>query len=260
MTIDGMMRALAIVGLVGVAALALYWRNFFGEVAGYFTRVAGRLSWMEKVRLRRVIEARQEVESVPAAYTRAFAGIALGLAALEFFPAVPFIVPFAAMSVALAFGMLGIYGLFCRRWKPRAAALVARSVFTALPAPVLGALSGSFLVTVALTLTTGDRSAGIAVSLSLLAMAFIAWRIAVSPTLLLGIDPQWEYAVDERLRIGRARAIVVLGCVIAGLFAGAVASASTAGYAQWIPLLASACTMVALFENARLRWQEVHPA
>jgi hypothetical protein len=260
MTADAIMRACTIAGLIGVAALSLFWRNFFGEVAEYFTRAAGRLSWMEKVRLQRVIEARQEVETVPAAYTRAFAGIALGLAALEFFPAVPFIVPFATMSVALAFGMLGVYLLFSRRWKPRVAPLVRRSVFTALPAPVLGAISGSFVITVGLALTSGCRSEGIAIALTVLVMAIVAWRIAIAPTLLLGVDPEWEYAVDERLRTGRARVIVVLGCLIAGLFASVAAPTCAAGHAAWVPVAANGCTLVAVFENARVQWQEVHPA
>lgn len=260
MAFDGIMRAFAIAAMIGVAALILSSRNVFGEVAGYFTRVTGRLSWMEKVRLQRVIEARQEVETVPVPYARTFAGIAVGLAALELLPAVPFVVPFATMSVALAFAMLGGYVLFCRRWKPRAAALVRRSVLTALPAPVLGALSGSFFITVALAIISGQRFAGIAVALTVLVMAFIAWRIAVAPTLMLGLDPEWEYAVDERLRVGRARAIVMLACVVAGLFASEVSPTIAAGHAALVPVLATGCTLVAMFENARVQWQEVHPA
>ncbi|HEX3672205.1 MAG TPA: hypothetical protein VHT92_10935 [Candidatus Cybelea sp.] len=260
MALDEIMRPLTAAPLVGVAALAVFWENFFGEIAGYFTRVAGRLSWMEKLRLLRVIEARQEIETVPASYRWTFAVIALVLAALELSPAVPFIVPFAIMSVALACGMLGVYIFLFRRCTPRAATLARRSVFRALPAPVLAALAGSFLITLALALTPGHRFEGIAIALTVLVIAIVSWRIAVAPTLLLGLDPEWEYVVDERLRIGRARAVVALGCVIASLFATVTAPLVAARYAEWIPLLATACTVVAAFENARLQWQEVHPA
>ncbi len=43
-------------------------------------------------------------------------------------------------------------------------------------------------------------------------LAFMAWRVAVAPAILIGSDPQWEYAVDERVRIGRARSIANLAC------------------------------------------------
>ncbi|HET6276886.1 MAG TPA: hypothetical protein VFE16_13225 [Candidatus Cybelea sp.] len=254
------MRALMAAALVGTAALAFFRRNLFGEITGYFTRVAGRLTWMDRARLQRVIEARQRIETVPSTYTRVFAAIALVLAPLEFSPAVPFIVPYATMAVAMAFGMLGVYALLCSRWNPRAAALVRRSVLAVLPAPMLAALTGSFLATLALASTPGQRFGGIAVALALLVMAAVAWRIAVAPTLLLGIDPEWEYVVDERLRVGRARAIVVLACITASLFATEAARAVAAGSAEWIPLLAGACTLIAIFENARVQWQGLHPA
>jgi hypothetical protein len=256
-----LMRALMAASLVGVAALALFLRNFFG-ISGYFTRLSGRLMWMDRVRLQRVIEARQRVEAVPSIYTRTFAAIALALAGLEFAPSVPFIVPFAVMSVALAFGTFGLYVLFCRRWNPRAAALVRRSVFSALSVPMLAALTGSFVVTVAFAPIPAQRFGAIAVALCVLVLGVIAWRIAVAPTLLLGIDPEWEYVVDERLRVGRARGLVVLGCITVSLFASVAdqAAAASGGYGTWIPLLASACALVATFENVRVQWQGLHPA
>lgn len=256
------MRALMAASLVGIAALVFFWRRFFGEVAGYFRRVSGRLNWMDRVRLQRVIEAREGIESVPSAYTRLFAALALVLAGLEFLPSVPFIVPYATVSVVLAFGMLGAYVLFCRRRKPRAAALVRRSVLSALPVPVLAALNGSLLVTIAFACIPAERFAGLAVTLCVFVLGIIAWRIAVAPTLLLGIDPQWEYVVDERLRIGRARAIVALGCITASLFASVSSQAVAAAGAdtEWIVLLATACTLVTSVENARLQWEDVRPA
>jgi hypothetical protein len=46
----------------------------------------------------------------------------------------------------------------------------------------------------------------------------VAWRIANAPALLLGIDPEWEYAVDERIRVGRARNAALLACAVGFVF------------------------------------------
>ena len=248
--------------LVGVAALALFLRNFFG-ISGYFTRLSGRLMWMDRVRLQRVIEARQRVEAVPSIYTRTFAAIALALAGLEFAPSVPFIVPFAVMSVALAFGTFGLYVLFCRRWNPRAAALVRRSVFSALSVPMLAALTGSFVVTDRVRTDTG-------------AAVWSYCRCA------LRARPRRHRLADSRCADAAARDRSGMGvrCRRAAeswpgsrtrRHSGALRSASlhrvadqavaaAGGYGTWIPLLASACALVATFENVRVQWQGLHPA
>jgi hypothetical protein len=43
--------------------------------------------------------------------------------------------------------------------------------------------------------------------------------LAPAPALLLGVDPQYEYALDERLRIGRARNVVALATAPVFVFA-----------------------------------------
>ncbi|MGC1380882.1 MAG: hypothetical protein WA814_07645, partial [Candidatus Baltobacteraceae bacterium] len=80
-----------------------------------------------------------------------------------------------------------------------------------------------------------------------LVLGAIAWRIAGAPALLLGDDPQIEYAVDERVRASRATSIALLACAPALVFAAMATHPPHAVYADaawWIIVAAFIVTGV----------------
>jgi len=109
---------------------------------------------------------------------------------------------------------------------------------------MLGALAAALMFTTYPPLRLG----ALAVAAATLLLGITAWRIATAPSLLLGEDPQVEYAIDQRLRVGRATGIAVLACAPGGVFAG-FAGATLPGsdlYATVAQDLALAALIVAL--------------
>lgn len=201
--------ALALVA-IGVAAFA--WPRCFAGVAGYFTRWGRALPGAERTRLEQVVKAREDAEGISSAYGRSLGVAALLLAGLEAFPAIPYVLPYSLFCLATAAIMLLAYLQFRRAAERRVAPLVRRSPFTVLPPLVIAAMACSFAASLALAAYPPNRFDALVVAASSLVLAFIAWRIAVAPAILIGTDPQWEYALDERVRIGRARSIINLAC------------------------------------------------
>ncbi len=198
--------------MVAVGITAFVWPRCFAGVAGYFTRWAGKMPPGEQERLSRVVHAREEAEGISAGYGRFISVTALFLAALEAVRAIPFIVPYALFCLTVAGMALLAYLQFRRAVDRRVAPLVPRSPFTALPPLLVVAIACSFIVAVALAAYPPERMGGLFVAASTLLLGIVAWRIANAPALLLGVDPQLEYAVDERVRIGRTRNIANLAC------------------------------------------------
>ena len=75
-----------------------------------------------------------------------------------------------------------------------------------------------FVTTLTLAIYPPLRVGAIVGAVVTLVLGVIAWRIAGAPALLLGVDPQAEYAVDERVRAGRATSIALLACAQALVF------------------------------------------
>jgi hypothetical protein len=197
-------------GLVGVTALA--WPRCFAGAAGFFTGCSPGPPPAERERLTRVIAAREHAEGISGAYGRYLGIAAIAFGALEAVPAIPFIVPYALFCLAGAAVMLFAYLQFQRAVAQRVAPLVPRSPFAALPPVLIGAVACSFLISLAFAAYPPERLSALAVAASTVALGLIAWRVALAPALLIGADPQWEYAVDERVRVGRARSIANLAC------------------------------------------------
>lgn len=254
---DQVIRLFLAVAMAAGGVAALFMPNFFGDVTGYFTRTERGLPWMDKQRLRNVIAARKEIEVVPQSYVRFYCAAALALAALELWPVLPYVLPYAALCVLTAFGMLGVYLRFRQRWKVHVAPLVRRSPLEALPIGVLAAMLWCLLITLALAAVPAERVSAIAVAAAMIVLAIVAWRVAVAPTLLFGDDPEWEYVVDERIRIGRARAIAVLGCLLAYLFVVLAAPSIRYPYAEWAPLAVNVPVLAVMFTQLVLQWQRV---
>lgn len=196
--------------VVGIAAIAM--PRCFAGVAGYFTRWAGQAPAGERERVARVVAAREEAEGLSSGYGRALGITAILLAGLEFVPAIPYVLPYALFCLAAAAVMLLAYVQFHRATQRRVAPLVRRSPFTALPPYDIAAMACTFAVALGLAAYPPVRYDALIVAASVLVLAFIAWRVAIAPAILIGTDPQWEYAVDERVRIGRARSICNLAC------------------------------------------------
>ena len=196
--------------VVGAAAIAM--PRCFAGVAGYFTRWGRALPDSELSRLEHVVKAREEAEGLSSAYGRLLGVAAMLLAGLEAFRAIPYVLPYALFCLATAAIMLLAYLQFRRAAERRVAPLVRRSPFTVLPPLVIAAMACSFAASLALAAFPPHRFGALIVAASTLMLAFMAWRVAVAPAILIGSDPQWEYAVDERVRIGRARSIANLAC------------------------------------------------
>jgi hypothetical protein len=196
--------------IVGFAAFLL--PRCFAGVAGYFARSSSPLDPKVRERLDRVVTAREKAEGISADYGRYLGGIAIALAALEAVRSVPVILPYALFCLAGAVITLLAYLQFHRATEQRVAPLVPRSPLAALPPLLIAAIACSFFVTLAFVALRPERLSAIIVAVSTLLLGLIAWRIADAPALLIGEDPQYEYAVDERVRIGRARNVAALAC------------------------------------------------
>ncbi|MGA7356162.1 MAG: hypothetical protein WBW76_12110 [Candidatus Cybelea sp.] len=218
-------------GLVSLAAFA--WPRCFAGVAGYFTRWATKMPADEQERLSRVVGAREEAEGISAGYGRLLGVVAILLAALEAVRAIPFIVPYALFCLAAATVTLLAYLQFRRAVERRVAPLVRRSPFTAFPPILIVAVACSFLISMALAAYPPERIGALVVAASTLLLGIVAWRVATAPALLIGLDPQLEYAVDERVRVGRARNIANLACAPAFVTIALVSPTLPAQYATF---------------------------
>jgi hypothetical protein len=196
--------------VVGLAAFAM--PRCFAGVAGYFTRWSPKLPPADQERLNRVVSAREDAEGISPAYGRFFGVAAVVLAGLEFVRAMPFVLPYALFCLTGAITTLLAYLQYRHAAERRVAPLVRRSPFAALPPAVIVAVAGSFAASLAVAAYPPERLGAIVVAASTIALGIIAWRIAVTPSLLVGTDPAWEYAVDERVRVGRARTVANLAC------------------------------------------------
>lgn len=197
---------------------AFRWPRYFAHLAGTFT-CWGEIAPGERERLDRVVAAREEAEGVSSAYGRYLGVTALALALLEAVPGIPFAMPYALFCLAVAAVMLLAYLQFHRATEQRVAPLVRRSPFTALPPLLIACIAASFIVAMLFAADPQNRLGALVVAASTLVLGFVAARIAAAPALLLGVDPQYEYALDQRLRIGRARNVVALATAPVFVFA-----------------------------------------
>jgi hypothetical protein len=199
---------------------------FYGAAAS-FKGALVKLSPEQAARLRRVLAARCSAEGGSPNATRYVGLLGVAMAALEFVPDIPFVVPYAIYCIGGALGMLAAYFHVRRATQRRTAALVRRSPFDALPAALIAASAGCFAGVAIFAAYSPYRAGALAVGASMLVLMWIAWRIAGSQAVIFGDDPQLEYVVDERLRVGRATGVAALACAPAVVLVG-LAAASTA--------------------------------
>ncbi len=186
----------------------------------FFRRGFGNLTPEQSERLRRVLDARCDAEGISLLPTRYTGFLGIAMAALEFVPGMPYVIPYALYCLIGALTILASYLRVRRATERRTAPLVRRSPFDALPPILIGAFLGCFLGVLAIIAIQPNRAASIAVAVSMLILAWIAWRVASSQAVMFGEDPQLEYAVDERLRVSRATGTVALACAPAVILVG----------------------------------------
>lgn len=204
--------------MVAMGLMGLVWPKCFAGLARGFTRWSAGLTPAEKERVQSVVRAREQAEGISSADGRAAGVAVIALGGLELVPSVPFIVPYALICLVLAGMALRGYLQFHRATEQRVAPLVRRSPFTALPPLLIVAMLCSFIAASAFALYPPERTGAIITAVAMLVLGAVAWRIANAPALLLGIDPQCEYAVDERVRVGRARNAAFLACAVGYVF------------------------------------------
>lgn len=206
----------ALLAAAGVAGLI--WPQCFAGVAHGYTRWATGLTAAEKERVHDVVSAREQAEGISSAYGRAAGVVIIAFAGLELLPIVPLVLPYALICLVLATTALRAYLQFHRATEQRVAPLLRRSPFTALPPLLIATVISSLLIVSAFTLDAPERVGALFTALAMLILCAVAWRIANAPALLLGNDPEYEYAVDERLRVGRARNAALLACAVGYVF------------------------------------------
>lgn len=236
--------------LAALAVASFLWPDCVFGTHGIIARSKRVLSPSQQHRLRTALDARRYAEGVSSRYGRLASLACLVAAALEFVPAVPYVLPYA--GVCLAFGVVTYlaYVQFRRAVDRRVAPLERRSVLAALPLASILAMAAALVATLMLAVYPELRLGALVIALATALLAVTAWRIAAAPSLLLGQDPQAEYAIDARLRLTRATGTAVLACgpvLLFGTFAGttAVAQGVYAAFAQNLATIAFIVAFIA---------------
>ncbi len=242
---------------VGVTSLA--WPRCTAGMAGTFTRWLAGVSPEERARLNRVVDAREDAEGLSSAYGRYLGIAAIVLAAFEVVPAIPFVVPYACVCLAVSVVTLLAYLQFRRATEQRVAPLVRRSPLSVLPLPIIGSVLACVVVALAVAADPAERLGALVLALSTIVLGGIAWRIANAPALLLGQDPPYEYALDELVRAGRARIVANLACTPVFLLAVVAQDELVARYgargsaAMWVASAAFVISFIGCYVPLRRR-------
>lgn len=207
-----------VLALLGVAQLAS--PGCFANVTVLFRGARKGLAPDQVGRLERVIESRSRVEGRSGRQSRLVGVVTIAAAALELLPGIPFIIPYAIACLAMALSLLFAYLHFRRVTEVRVAPLVRRTPLAALPPAVIAAAAVCFVGTVIFSSLPQFRIGAFAVAASMVVLLWIAWRVAVSPAMLFGEDPEFEYAVDAHVRFSRATGVVALACAPAVVLVG----------------------------------------
>jgi hypothetical protein len=209
------LRYLEALFLAGMGAYQILQPRSFTGVSQYFKWAPAFLAPVDRTRLERAIQARERAEGVSVDRTRLFGLVGLIMAPLVFVHGIPFALPWAGYCLAVACTILLVYLQVRRATRRRAAPLARRQPLDTLAPRLVYAVYVSLIGTLTFAVFPQYRLAAIGVALSVLVLFAIAWRIAIAPALLQGDDPQIEYAVDQRVRFGRAAGIALLACVTA---------------------------------------------
>jgi len=240
--------------------VSIIWPECMTRIAGLFRLEARGMTPAAQERLCDILAAREKAEGVPRAYGYYFAAVTIALAGLESVHEIPYIVPYALVCLAFALLSTLAYFRFRRATQRRAAPLVPRSPVAALSPVMILSLICVFALTLPLAFYPPVRLSALIVIVAELILSVIAWRIAVAPAFLIGDDPQWEYAVDERVRVGRARGVATLASALSMVlvvFAAPMLPASYGLYVDWAPLTISIVFLATILCNASVLRQRM---
>jgi len=217
-THDQLARDVTAAALAALGIVQLLSPGCFESIRMYFRGAWAGLSNEQSERLKSVIEARIRAEGArgSARYAGLFT-IAMGLFGL--WPAIPYVMPYAASCLGMAYATWMAYRQFRRATELRFAPLVRRTPLEALPPVAIVSAALCLIGTAAFASIPQFRIAAALVVVSMIVLVAIAWRIAVAPAVLFGADPQVEYAVDKRVRFCRATGLVALACAPPTVFA-----------------------------------------
>jgi hypothetical protein len=221
---DQLARDWSAIALATLGIVQLLSPGCFESIRMYFRGAWTGLSYEQSNRLESVIEARTRAEGAGGG-ARYYAGlftIAMGL--LGLWPAIPYVMPYAASCLAMAYATWMAYRRFRHATELRFAPLMRRTPFEALPPVTIVSVALCLIGTAAFASVPQFRLAAALVVVSMTVLVAIAWRIAVAPAVLFGNDPQVECAVDKRVRFCRATGLVTLACTPPTVFATMVVS------------------------------------
>lgn len=210
--LESVLRPAMAVMLIAIGLAMFFWPDWLANLGPYFSHSAARLPPAERERLTRVLIARQFAEGISNSYGRYLGIAAMAMGALVPVTRVPLIVAYLLLCLTFAVVMLLVYIRLDGATNRRAAPLVRRSPLKVLSPLVVASVACSLAVTLALMVYPQLRLSAIVVVASMIVLAFIGWRVAGAPTLLLGADLQFELVVDERLRTARANNTIGLAC------------------------------------------------
>jgi hypothetical protein len=218
-------------------------RGCLGNVCSMVPAIRGDAAAQD--RLHRALISRSGREGFSRWLGVAIGGCAFVLAALAATTAIPLTLLYAALAIALAFGLFAGYVRLRRAGGPRAASLRVRHPMNVLPWYAYAAVTAVALLPL---LTVGRTPLAAAlVSAAALLIVTTGWRVASLPALLGGDDVPVERFVDERVR--RVRVVNLLGTSTAPVFV------FIALRAHWTPLDAAAAVFAFAVLIASLIWQ-----
>ena|ERR1700722_14170419 len=217
-THDQLARDWSAIALAALGIVQLRSPGCFESIRMYFRGAWTGLSSEQSERLKSVIEARNRAEG--AGGSARYAGlVTIALGVIGLWPAIPYVLPYAASCLAMACATWMAYRKFRRATELRFAPLVRRTPLEALPPVAMVSVALCLIGTAAFASVPQFRIAAAVVVVSMTVLVAIAWRIAIAPAVLFGSDPQVEYAVDKRVRFCRATGLLALACAPPTVFA-----------------------------------------
>lgn len=212
LTPDQLARIVTTGALILLGVLQIITPGCFSGVSMYFKGARAAFSSEQRERLAHILAARRDAEGDSDVYSRYAGGLFILMAPLALVPSVPYVLPYALSCLAKAAAVLLSYLRVRRATERRVAALVYRSPWASLPPLAIAAAAVCLLGATYFAAYPQFRFGVVVVIASSIALFGIAWRVAVSRTILFGNDSQLEYAIDEHVRFCRATSLVALAC------------------------------------------------
>lgn len=254
---DTVTRFWTAVLLASLGVAALFKPEIFFGVKTVFLSTLRRLSGSQQERLERVLVTRQECEGSSVLPARIMGVCGLVTAALEFVPSIDFVLPYALLCLSAGCAFLVRYLQVKRATERRVALLTRRSPYDSLSPLLIASIAMAFAGSAIYLALPGYRLAAGALMVFIAILSWVAWRLASTPAIVQGVDPELEYAVDEGLRKSRVAGVAAMACappvVLVALTHRSIDPALGSYTAVALALVAIAC-IVAMAVNTVLKF------